>query len=514
MASDEVDALDEASLDRFRIELIKAGFEPVIPGSRRWWRGPIAEPLKRLTSSPSMDVVFQDGWPFRAPRLVIPGRDIVSDHVNAEGEICLWRPDDASGQWMTVTGFRARIEEWCAQQSEGFGPQDAMLDAHLYFTGTTAGLATVDLASLRIDQRDPAGATNTIFAQWNDKKTVLALSVKRPEKGETLEGRWYFHARPLTAPPRDLTAFRDALTPGQQTNFDRRLKNVRESGQPHVAALLWTTDDGLNGLVLHLTRGNDGEVHAQALELAPSDTETLRLRCGPDAELLESKHVAVFGAGSIGSHLALALAEAGLGKLRLIDGDTLRPGNMVRHAAIFSVGENKASATAVRISISAPWTDTRTIKENTWSPTRVSGLIEDTDLVIDATGLARFTGLISRIAEQREKPLISAALYRGGAIARVRRQAPRRDVALHDRTDETRYPTIPPGDEPLALEPGCNAPVNNASPVAVTAIAVLAAEITIDAIADRFAYDEETINVYRALEGAPFDRLGRVMAVA
>src|SRR5262249_45932024 len=150
----------------------------------------------------------------------IPGRDIVSDHVNAGGEICLWRPDDASTQWMTLDGFRKRIEEWCKQQADGFGREDATLDAHLYFTGISLGLATVDLTSLRIDQRDPAGATNRIFGQWNDDKTVLALSVKRPTTGEKLDGRWYFHARPLAAPPRDLAAFRDALTPGQQTNLD------------------------------------------------------------------------------------------------------------------------------------------------------------------------------------------------------------------------------------------------------------------------------------------------------
>jgi molybdopterin/thiamine biosynthesis adenylyltransferase len=510
MASGEVDALDEASLDQFRIDLIKAGFEPVIPGSRRWWRGPIAEPLKRLTSSEWMDVRIRDGWPFQAPRLLIPGADIVSDHVNAAGEICLWRPEDASGQWMTLAGFRERIEQWCSQQADGFGPEDALLDAHLSFTGISAGLATVDLASLRIDQLDPTGATSKIFAQWNTTQTVLALSVKRPESGATLHGRWYFHARPLPAPPRDLSAFRAALTRGQQTNFDRRLKDIRESGEAHVAMLLWDTEHGTNGLVLHLIRGSDGDVQAQALELAPSDTETLRLRCGPDAELLKTRRVTVFGAGSIGSHVSLALAEAGLGKLRLIDGDTLRPGNTVRHAAVFSVGDSKAFATAARISIAAPWTDTRTINENPWSPTRIAELIQDTDLVIDATGLARFTGLISRIAEQGEQPLVSAALYRGGAIARVRRQTPGRDMALRQRTDEARYPLIPPGDEPLALEPGCGAPVNNASPVAVTAIAALTAEIAIDAIAQRFSYAEETIDVYRALDSAPFDRLGRV----
>ena len=509
MASDDVDALDDASLDKFRVDLIKAGFEPVTPGSQRRWRGLIAEPLAPLTTSTEMEIAIQDGWPHKPPKLFIMSKDLVSEHVAADGEICLWRPDDASYAWITLEGFQHRIAEWCEQRIVGFRPEDAMLDAHLYFRGPNAGLATLDITSLGIDRRDPAGATNTIYGQWNKKQSVLELSVTRPE-GKAIGGRWYYHARALAAPPRDLSAFRAALTRGQQINLERRLRNVRASGSPYVAALLWTTPHGTNGLVLYLTRDSTGDVHAESLELAPSDTETLRLRCGPDAGLLQTKHVTIFGAGSIGSHVALQLAEAGLGRLHLVDGDTMRPGNTVRHAAVLSVGENKARATRVRILLSAPWTEASTTKENPWSPTRIRALMNGSDLVIDATGLSRFTILASQIADRHQRLFVSAALYRGGAIARVRRQAPDRDVPIFERTDETRYPLIPPGDERLALEPGCNAPVNNASPVAVVAIAALTSEIAIDSLAGRWRYDEETIDVYRSIDAAPFDRLGRL----
>lgn len=509
MASDEVDTLDQASLDRFRIDLIKAGYEPVQPGSRRW-RGPTAEPLKRLTSSPQMEIRILDGWPFRAPKLLIPTKDIVSEHVAANGEICLWREDDASGQWMTVDGVLERVDEWCEQQLAGFRPEDAMLDAHLYFAGTNRGLATLDIASLQIDARDPAGATDSIYGTWDTRKKVLTLSAKRPADRAIIAGRWYYHARPITAPPRDLEAFRAALTAGQRNNFDRRVKSVTTSGDPQITALLWSTPHGTNGLVLYLTRGSDGGVRAESLELAPSDNHTLMLRCGPDVELLQNKHITLFGAGSIGSHVALLLAEAGLGKLRLIDGDTMRPGNTVRHAALLSIGYNKANATALRISFAAPWTNTDTIDENPWAAARITDLIQNTDLVIDATGLARFTGLISRIATDTNRPLICTALYRAGAVARVRRQMPGSDVPIHERTDEARYPVIPPGDEPLALEPGCNAPVNNASPIAVASVAALTAEIAVDALSGALRYGEDTVEVYRPLDTPPFDRIGRL----
>ena len=96
MASDQVDALDEASLDQFRIELIKAASSP----SRRACNaaGAVRSPLllTPLTSSPEMQFAFQDGSPHQPPKLFIPGKDLVSEHVAADGEICLWRPDDAS----------------------------------------------------------------------------------------------------------------------------------------------------------------------------------------------------------------------------------------------------------------------------------------------------------------------------------------------------------------------------------------------------------------------------------
>ena len=52
--------------------------------------------------------------------------------------------------------------------------------------------------------------------------------------------------------------------------------------------------------------------------------------------------------------------------------------------------------------------------------------------------------------------------------------------------------------------------MNNASPVAVVAIAATGAEIAIDFLADRLAYAGEVIEVYRGLEQVSFDKLGRI----
>ena len=148
--------------------------------------------------------------------------------------------------------------------------------------------------------------------------------------------------------------------------------------------------------------------------------------------------------------------------------------------------------------------------ESPWKPSRLRELIAGAELVIETTGLTSFALLVSYICRESGTPLVSAALYRGGAVARVRRQARADDVALAERSPATGHPIIPAGDEPVAYEPGCSEPVNNASPVAVSATAALAAEVAIDTLTERFDYPDEAIDVYRPLDEAPFDRLGRI----
>ena len=68
-----------------------------------------------------------------------------------------------------------------------------------------------------------------------------------------------------------------------------------------------------------------------------------------DSLELEDMRVVCFGLGAIGSPMALALAREGVGKFTLCDPDTLRPGNIIRHALdLLSVGQFKAEAARVR----------------------------------------------------------------------------------------------------------------------------------------------------------------------
>ena len=142
----------------------------------------------------------------------------------------------------------------------------------------------------------------------------------------------------------------------------------------------------------------------------------------------------------------------------------------------------------------------------------IAQLIEDFDVVIDATGNDAFVHPVARVAEGLGKRLVSGALFRGGFIGRVQRKALETDSSVFDRPESSDYPVVPPGDSKVDFaEPdlGCSAPVNNAPPSSVLSCASLITQSVIDALTERFELEDEAIDVYRPLPGTPFDRVGR-----
>jgi molybdopterin/thiamine biosynthesis adenylyltransferase len=502
VASPEIGTLDLASLERFQTELIEAGFEPV-RGNTRVWSGPIAAALKDLTDATTMRIDFVDGWPFRNPHLFVKGLD--EWHLSVGGDVCLWAPGAASSDWLTVEGFMRRVDQWAERTKHGFAPEDFALDAHLSFGKIRAGaIATVDLSSLKLDGKQ--GQIGDISATW--KKDDPVLEIVRGKSG-TIEGRWYY-VGDVRVPPRNLDGLRELLAKNQTNNFDRRFNAVAKHGKPQLFLIAWDRELGREALVL-LAETDGEEVAARAIEVAPTDIDVLKLRAGPDVEALADKRIVVFGVGAVGSHAALRLAEVGSGTLVLVDNARLRPGDIVRHAAgSWQVGDTKVAAVRFLAHTYAPWAKVVAVEESPWDPDAIGVLLERADLVLETTGFSAFANLLSVMCADRSLPLVSAALYRGGAVARVRRQALPSDTPISDRAGDDRFPMIPPGDEPRVFEPGCSAAVNNASPIAVTTVAALAAELAVDNLSGRNLYAEEIIDIYRPLGVAPFDRLGRI----
>ena len=261
--------------------------------------------------------------------------------------------------------------------------------------------------------------------------------------------------------------------------------------------------------------GVGDKVEAAALVADPNDERTLRLRAGPDAEALKGRRAVLFGAGALGGHVAVTLAESGIDSLRIVDGDLLSPGNIVRHVAgRDQVGGPKALAVEAAIRNHAPWSKVESIAPpaNPYGLREIAQLVEDADVVIDASGNDAFVHPVARVAQGMGRPLVSGALLRGGFIGRVQRKAQDTDSSIFSRPESPDYPIIPPGDSKVDVaEPdlGCSAPVNNAPPASVLACASLIAQAIIDVLMERFEFEDEVIDVYRPLPETPFDRVGR-----
>ncbi len=67
---------------------------------------------------------------------------------------------------------------------------------------------------------------------------------------------------------------------------------------------------------------------------------------GQDYSKIQKLRVAIVGLGGVGSHAAMALARSGVGKLLLMDPDTIKTSNFNRHAQGYRrhLGKNKAEA--------------------------------------------------------------------------------------------------------------------------------------------------------------------------
>jgi ThiF family len=494
----DISTVASAALDRFVLDLVEAGFETENGFS---WRGPLDPSLSDLTTATEMRIRIENGWPYRSPHVYVDGMR-PSAHLNGTA-LCLWRVGDDSLAWLRLSDLRERIGQWAERYRTHATAEDPRLDAHLAFENVNLGLlATLDISKVRWG----GGGTGLLKSKKADDEGLVEIGAEGDERV-----RWYGQAT-VRIPPRDLQAFREALSPAQRRNLTRELHRVGAAGGLAYLILIWGTPVGEpNVLALRLTRNEVGEVAAEAIEVARMDETVLIKRAGGDAPNLRTKSAVVFGQGAIGSNVSLLLARSGVGKLVCVDLERLRPGDVVRHAASrFYVGWRKVWAVWAVCRKQAPWCEVRPVKEAPWDPTRLLTLAVGADLVIDAVGEASFTEQLDRLAADAPitAPILAVSLYRGGSVARVRlRQGT--GVAINERTPANGFVEIPAGPvEPSEWETGCASPVNNAPPVSVVSAAALAARMAIEVLAGREAGSFDAVEVYRPLDAAPLDRLG------
>lgn len=531
------EAAEPERLRRFVAELEADGFNR----AGTWdWEGPTRRSLLEggHTTSERLRVIIRPSWPYLPPLLHVPG--INAWHADQE-KLCIWQAEDNSQRWATLQGLYDRIDEWAAHARDGFGLVENARNPEIYWeedAGTVAGLVDVDelLAGEPVDgQHGEFHFTEAVSADGRLSPVVVydlrpggfsavtELPSPVPKQlpdgragHRAVGGRWFYRSS-VPHPPRSFDELRSFLTEKQREWLDRDLRKRWIV----MFGLFWHNRAGLVGTVLLATAtpttATGGHRPYQLVVLRPKGRKAMLLRAGPDAPELQGKSVSIIGVGAIGSHVADQLDRAGIGRIRMIDYDRLWPANLVRHAAPPGTPAGTLKTTAMKDHLGLyPWIEIDEPAEPSegvvWTRDSIRRILESADLTIDATGHAGLAELMGRVAHSVNRPYISVALFRGGQVARIRRQAHSDDTPVVQRHHLDRYPEIPPLEEEaeyVGSEVGCLALVHNAPPVAVVHAAALATEVAIDHLTGRHDQPDEIIEVFRSGE-SPFEQLGRL----
>jgi molybdopterin/thiamine biosynthesis adenylyltransferase len=118
----------------------------------------------------------------------------------------------------------------------------------------------------------------------------------------------------------------------------------------------------------------------------------------------------VIGAGGLGSPVALYLATAGIGRLTLVDGDTVELTNLQRQIAhtLARVGDPKVHSAAAAVAALNPEVRVVTLHERA-DAERLDALVAEADVVIDCSDNFITRHAVNAACVRHARPLVSGA---------------------------------------------------------------------------------------------------------
>ncbi len=142
--------------------------------------------------------------------------------------------------------------------------------------------------------------------------------------------------------------------------------------------------------------------------------QTTLAEVGEEGQLkLQNASVLVVGCGGLGSPIAVYLASSGIGKIHLVDFDTIDVTNLHRQVfySVEDVGKPKAEVLSIFIKKRAPFTkisftNQPITKENVFE------LISDYDIIVDGTDSLPTKYLLNDACVIKKKPLVYGSLYK------------------------------------------------------------------------------------------------------
>ncbi len=238
----------------------------------------------------------------------------------------------------------------------------------------------------------------------------------------------------------------------------------------------------------------------------------------PEFNVLSEKALALFGLGAVGSPSAVGFARAGMGELRLVDGDIVEPGTVVRwELGLDAAGFYKAPALASHIARNWPYTGVKPFVWRVGSPLHenineldaMSGALDRVDLIYDATAELGIQYLLSSVAAEHQLPYVAASATAGGwggLILRVHPELTQGCWICHRLHLDAGSIPQPPADPTGYVQPaGCAEPTFVGSDFDLEQVALHGVRSTVQALVDP---DPEhwwdiAVGTFRSQSGTP-----------
>ncbi|MBD0331396.1 MAG: ThiF family adenylyltransferase [Chitinophagaceae bacterium] len=246
----------------------------------------------------------------------------------------------------------------------------------------------------------------------------------------------------------------------------------------------------------------------EAIEGEKITRETFHQRNSKRADytILKTHTVNVLGTGAIGGEIADCLGKAGIGRICLLDDQTLKAHNAVRHLAGFDhIGEAKVEAVASILYNHNPYVDIRPFPLNLYS-LDVSYL-EDKSISISSVADDNVEGFVNEQFVIANKTAFYVRALRGGKVGRIFRVIPGKDACFNCltlyRQEGKEFIDIPEDPEYPTLRNECNNPIRPASAADLKLIASFASELLINFLQNSDDPNNHWIWSSESLNGTP-----------
>jgi integrative and conjugative element protein (TIGR02256 family) len=285
--------------------------------------------------------------------------------------------------------------------------------------------------------------------------------------------------------------------PGRHREKDWQMLRLRRKGRPPVLR---------EDVEEFKTRLSDYAIEAVYQEYITEEYFHLRNKGRADRSILKGAKVSIIGCGALGSETADALGKAGIGQLILVDKETMKAHNAVRHClGINRTGFFKTLAMREAVYLHNPFVKTESASLNilfskldSYLPEGVVGISTIADDNVEA--------YLNEAAVTENRTVFYCRGLRGGKAARIFRVIPHSDacktcLSLYRQDKNQSFVDIEEDKDLPAITNECNNPVRPASAADIKAFAGIFARIIIGYLQGTDAEKNHWIWTTEALEG-------------